>query len=558
MTENTESQFELFQNTYDGKYETLRDEIDDLKKLVHNNKSLNEDVRRLTRKLKKLEERIYQDDDDSIMQPLSYKSDNMKPRYGSRRGSPQYSSTSLSQKVIRGTYGISFGISIVLTLGSLLSFYPEMTNWKNESGHSVPTFKRDGFILGPVLTSPVIWFFIGISHHYSMATWDPVNKFPVPIIYAFCYLLCLSMYVAFNYLLESTGANPWYFLGYDFYLQFVFIFAASATGAKFRMYFWKKKNKKAIDLAQDKINKSRKKSSLNKALDEMEQLDHHKDNAKLQTGDFERLMILAVALVIFVLYPIIIIPIFNSDSISDVFRMILTTVVHMFISEALVTWTRLKSYKWRTSSDELKFTMNKIVIAQIWAFAVEMYLSILRRMMIGSIRDETILFMTLAFTSIEEGVLRSTFMQREKFWQRKLGHDDLNHIERTVHKSMCAVSIANAMICEIVVFMYCKNRHDPCSCTDGPYRLYHDICYFNGSKTLSTFPRKYMLGITENATVFNSSYANNQTFTGFLVDLNTMQQDQAVSPLTLIEYNHPLMIAFYSICALLIAMPFSA
>ena len=101
-----------------------------------------------------------------------------------------------------------------------------------------------------------------------------------------------------------------------------------------------------------------------------------------------------------------------------------------------------------------------------------------------------------------------------------------------------------------VPFGYCSTFRDA--------SFVDQLSYFNGSQTLGTFPRKYMLGVTENATLFNSSYANNYTFTRFLVNLEAMKADQDVSPLDVIDYGHPLMIAVYSVFALMIAMPFSA
>ena len=67
-----------------------------------------------------------------------------------------------------------------------------------------------------------------------------------------------------------------------------------------------------------------------------------------------------------------------------------------------------------------------------------------------------------------------------------------------------------------------------------------------------------MLAVTGNGTLLNLSSVNNDTITQFLINLQAMKLDQAESPLKVIDYGHPLMIAVYCVFALIAAMPLSA
>ena len=632
MTERQVSQSSLSKKSYENEFQAFREEIQSLirqnvreeiqsfkRKVTDEIQSIKEDdiqslkqkvtdeiqsikegdIQSLKQKVTDEIQSIKEDEIQSLKQNVNY----LKKRMGKQANSIQKTisfeteniirkkttmlSTNLStnrqivthQKVIRSTYVMAFALSLVLSLLGFLTFYPEMTNWKNESGYSVPTLRREGFIIGPLVALPVIWFFIGIFHHSTNGLYEEEQRFPVPFFYAFSYLFFLSIYVACNYLLETIDASPWYHLNYDQFIFILFLVLGVTTANKARAYHWETKRKRDLKKVQEVERRKKtqirtRKSSLSKAHQPVANLmEKINEEEKYQPHWLLRVLpIFGISSTLFILYPLIIIPVFNSDIIDDSVRMVLTTIVHMLIAETLVTFTRLKTHDWRGGTEH-QLMFNRIIVDQIWAYTAEMYLSIIRRLMIGSIRNETYLFLTLAFTSIEEGILRSTFMQREKFWARKLGYTDLSRFEKKVHKYMCAVSIVNAMICEIVgivaskviilatrpnrfifnvghqeadlslfslarllaselsiefavdtiathreitrdrlpmdffyqrlnfpsffmycfwssfaillviiscfwswpVSIYCSNKHDPCSCRDGPYRLYYDI-----------------------------------------------------------------------------------
>eukprot|EP00948_MAST-09A_sp_MAST-9A-sp1_P002200 g2200.t1 len=451
------------------------------------------------------------------------------------------------------------------------------TNWSNSTGTSVPTLDRKKYILGPLCSFIFSWTLIGVcqhaSYHNSYVKADPKQAFPYACIVGFSYFFVLSLYTAIAYALDTLGVNIWFNGNLDLWGIGFSIIIGAVCGMSSQVYIYKYVKERALKKMKDVIVEEKKditiepSKGLNESCDRLSGTELLKEeNAVIETreetkkeinGDLARIFRFSiVAIVICFVYPYFLIPLFNSNSVSDTFRVMVTTIFHSILAECWLTSTRLNILKRRGEANDYKTVIQNLAVP----FCFELYLSMLRRLMIGSMQSELAMILTLAFCSIEEAVLRMTFIERERLWRKYFSMEKLTRVDRKIHHASRAVMIINAMICEVAGIILSKavviaaRPHNKFRSGN----LTEQLSFFDGTVQLPYFPQKYMLGTIKGTPAIEISPANatfnNMTFTSFRVNLPLLAADQDQSIFAGLKVDHPAMIALYIILSLVLVM----
>ena len=124
-------------------------------------------------------------------------------------------------------------------------------------------------------------------------------------------------------------------------------------------------------------------------------------------------------------------------------------VVHPIFQEFFLTIRRQVSCKnfktFENDPDREYWVLRKI--AQHSAFEEMMIMQ--RRMMIGCMRDPVASMLTVVVTGLEEALVRSTMVYRDKFWDRITGNTEPTEAEIETKRLVQSASTANGMRTEV-------------------------------------------------------------------------------------------------------------
>ena len=159
---------------------------------------------------------------------------------------------------------------------------------------------------------------------------------------------------------------------------------------------------------------------------------------------------------IIVLYPVALMSFYQSDNTTDGLRLVTVCFLHPVVQEVTMSLQRISGQ----GGFLLRKTVNDprrkhfAVSALGAAHQLEAVFIMYRRLMLGVIRDPTVVMLAIVLTGLEEVIMRSTMVQRDFFFKWLFGLPEPTEEELKLEKRFWAASIATAMyheFCAIIV-----------------------------------------------------------------------------------------------------------
>eukprot|EP00948_MAST-09A_sp_MAST-9A-sp1_P001321 g1321.t1 len=199
--------------------------------------------------------------------------------------------------------------------------------------------------------------------------------------------------------------------------------------------------------------------------EEMAKLTGAEDNEAKSVGHcFREVGYLVVLIFFLAFYPILVIPIYQSDSTSEPVRVLICCVVHPILQELILSYLRISRYD--TKADFLH--SSDLIASQNLVFMLELLLVLYRRCFIVSMRTQSAVITAIVLTGIEEAGLRLTLKERDD-WLRQISEGTKNKVaeaalsakkkkrlarkeklKRAMEDKLLGISIVHSTINEII------------------------------------------------------------------------------------------------------------
>ena len=126
--------------------------------------------------------------------------------------------------------------------------------------------------------------------------------------------------------------------------------------------------------------------------------------------------------------PLVVFPIYRSSSTTDWTRLAIACLVHPLLYEIVMTAQRLRPPYINAQHYEIALKDERRHYYPLTklgsAFMLEQIFTLYRRAMIGIIRDPSAVVLAVAFTALEEAIIRSTMVIRDTWVSRLLGYPE--------------------------------------------------------------------------------------------------------------------------------------
>eukprot|EP00948_MAST-09A_sp_MAST-9A-sp1_P002263 g2263.t1 len=346
-------------------------------------------------------------------------------------------------------YAVSLSLPSLLFFAYLLN--AKLTDWSGAK-YDVPVVDLDVFFLQfcfPAFAIPaaIMGTFQIACHWESGIKENPDCKlFPYGLLEGIGYLISCSFGIGVMHLLWYYGKFDSIFWGrLDYFIISMSTVFGMILGGKLRdiAFHWLE-GKRFEDLIKEKMKqRKRKRSSIGNVSATIAEEAEREGSSK---------WIFVLSIFICVLYPIILMKAYNSDSIHDVWRICFVCLVHPAISESILLSLRNA----KNDVKSLQFSKKLYLQNQAEVFFLEGFLQFSRRIMIGCMHHHSSVYIALALMSLEEGIMRSTFLERDAWFRRKRKLPPITESESPLYRQTIAIYLVNQMLVEVICIIISK------------------------------------------------------------------------------------------------------
>jgi len=345
-------------------------------------------------------------------------------------------------------YAILLTVFIILYWSYFLD--ADFTDWSGKK-YAVPVVDLEIYIRD-FLYPGISIAMVGMGTFQVASFWESgVKEEPESKLVPYGLLEGLSFFIGMTTAIMGIQYSMWhygkidfiYWFRFDVLLQIVFgAIGGILLGKKLRytaFYFF---NGKTVDaITKDKIKaRKRRRSSQIAVADILE------ETKKEDKGRF----ILILSIVVCCLYPMIIMKAYNSDNIHDIWRILFVSFIHPIISEVILLSLRNA----KNDVKSVSFSEKLYLQNQAQVFYLELLLQLTRRIMVGCMHHQFSVYIAVALMSLEEGIMRSTFLERDTWYRQYLKQPPITKSERRIYRQIIAINIVNQMVVEVIcIFM---------------------------------------------------------------------------------------------------------
>eukprot|EP00948_MAST-09A_sp_MAST-9A-sp1_P000583 g583.t1 len=356
--------------------------------------------------------------------------------------------------VVKTMFFVYLYATLIGSITTLLFAYlmtAKFTDWSGKK-YGVPIVDLDIFIYQfyyPAFSIATAgWAFHIASFWESGIKEDPDSKlFPYGLLEGFCYIISsTTVIMGIQYPMWHYGKIDLIFWGrIDFILIVGGLIGGMLSAAKLRdIVFQCLNGKSSEDVIKEKmkIHKRRRSSQID--------LSAIKDEVQKE-GKGKWIVIISG--IVCTLYPLFLMKAYNSDNIHDAWRVFFVTIVHPVISEIILLSLR----NGKNDVKSAQFSEKLYLQNQAHVFWLELFLQLVRRIMVGCMQYQLSVYIALALMSLEEGIMRSTFLERDAWFRRQQNLPPITKGEERKYRQIIAVNIVNQMIVEVICIILSKS-----------------------------------------------------------------------------------------------------